>query len=154
MVSGSYPGTEGVLIAVATLLHPSRRDGHHDHRQRGGADRRTFSLHPCLVAGLARPTRTLCVSSSLAQPALRERPEIGWLFDVANDVGGAGMWALALAAVATAVVAVRDGGRRALPGGVLLVISSGYFAIAGLHIYWPRGVLTMLVMALAFGWVA
>jgi hypothetical protein len=51
-------------------------------------------------------------------------------------------------------VAVRDGGRRVLPGGVLLVASSGYFAIAGVHIYWPRGVLTMLVMALAFGWVA
>lgn len=83
-----------------------------------------------------------------------ERPEIGWLFDVANDVGGAGTWALALAAVATAVVAVRDGGGRVLPGGVLLVVSSGYFAIAGVHIYWPRGVLTMLVMALAFGWVA
>jgi hypothetical protein len=41
-----------------------------------------------------------------------------------------------------------------VPGGLLLVISSGYFAIAGVHIYWPRGVLTMLVMALAFGWVA
>ena len=83
-----------------------------------------------------------------------ERPEIGWLFGVANDVGGAGAWALAFAAVATAVVAVRDGGRRALPGGLLLVASSGYFAIAGVHIYWPRGVLTMLVMALAFCWVA
>ena len=61
---------------------------------------------------------------------------------------------MTLAAVATAVVAVRDGGRRVLPGGLLLVVSSGYFAIAGVHIYWPRGVLTMLVMALAFGWVA
>ncbi|MFL6046513.1 MAG: hypothetical protein ACJ72M_15535 [Propionibacteriaceae bacterium] len=58
------------------------------------------------------------------------------------------------AAVATAVVAVRDGGQRTLPGGLLLVISSAYFAIAGVHIYWPRGVLTMLAMALAFGWVA
>ena len=37
---------------------------------------------------------------------------------------------------------------------LLLVVSSGYFAIAGVHIYWPRGVLTMLVMALAFGWDA
>jgi hypothetical protein len=73
---------------------------------------------------------------------------------VANNVGDAGAWALALAAVATAVVAVRDGSRRALPGGLLLVISSGYFAISGVHIYWPRGVLTMLVMALTFGWVA
>jgi hypothetical protein len=36
-----------------------------------------------------------------------ERPEIDWRFDVANDVGGSGTWALALAAVATAVVALR-----------------------------------------------
>ena len=61
---------------------------------------------------------------------------------------------MALAAAATAVVAVRDGGRRVLPGAVLLVLSSGYFAAAGVHIYWPRGVLTMPVMAVAFGWVA
>ena len=83
-----------------------------------------------------------------------ERPEIDWLFGIANDVGGPGTWALAVAAVATGVVAVRDGGRRVLPGALLLVASSGYFAIAGVHIYWPRGVLTMLVMALAVGWVA
>jgi hypothetical protein len=82
-----------------------------------------------------------------------ERPEIGWLFGVANDVGGACV-GFGVAAVATAVVAVRDGGRRVLPDGLLLVIWSGYFAIAGVPIYWPRGVLTMLVMALAFGWVA
>jgi hypothetical protein len=36
-----------------------------------------------------------------------ERPEIDWRFDVANDVGGSGTWALALAAVATSVVALR-----------------------------------------------
>ena len=47
---------------------------------------------------------------------------------------------LALAAVATAVVAV--GGRRVLPGGLLLVVSSGCFVIAGFHICWPRRVLT------------
>jgi hypothetical protein len=83
-----------------------------------------------------------------------ERPEVDWLFDIANDVGGPGTWALTLAAAATAVVTVRDGGRRVLPGALLLVLSSGYFAAAGVHIYWPRGVLTMLVMAVAFGWVA
>jgi hypothetical protein len=34
------------------------------------------------------------------------------------------------------------------------MLSSGYFAAAGVHIYWPREVLTMLVMAVTFGWVA
>src|SRR5829696_4980057 len=37
-----------------------------------------------------------------------ERPEIDWLFDVANDVGGPGTWALALASIATAIVTVRE----------------------------------------------
>jgi hypothetical protein len=55
---------------------------------------------------------------------------------------GADALALALAAVATAVVAVRDGGRHVLPGGLVLVVSSGCFVIAGVHIYWPRRVLT------------
>ena len=86
--------------------------------------------------------------------SMSERPEIDWLFDVANDVGGPGTWALALAAVATAIVTVRAGGRRALFGALLLVVSSVYFALAGVHIYWPRGVLTMVAMAVAFGWLA
>lgn len=58
------------------------------------------------------------------------------------------------AAITTAVVAVRAGGRRVVFGALLLVVSSVCFAVAGVHIYWPRGVLTMLAMALAFGWLA
>jgi hypothetical protein len=50
-----------------------------------------------------------------------ERPEIGWLFGVR------GLWRWRRSR--PPVVAVRDGGRRVLPGGLLLVISSGYFAI-------------------------
>jgi hypothetical protein len=62
--------------------------------------------------------------------------------------------ALALAAIAPAIVTVRAGGRPALFGALLLVVSSVYFAIAGVHIYRPRGVFTMVAMAVAFGWLA
>src|SRR5215212_5755130 len=86
--------------------------------------------------------------------SISERPEIDWLFGIANDVGGPGTWALALAAIATAIVSVRAGGRPALFGALLLVGSSVYFALAGVHIYWPRGVFTMVAMAVAFGWLA
>ena len=41
--------------------------------------------------------------------SISERPEIDWLFDVANDVGGPGAWALALAAH-------RDGDRHCSSG--------------------------------------
>jgi hypothetical protein len=74
----------------------------------------------------------LAIRKSRDRLALRRR----------QDVRGADALALALAAVATAVVAVRDGGRRVLPGGLLLAVSSGCFVIAGVHIYWPRRVLT------------
>src|SRR5215212_690620 len=86
--------------------------------------------------------------------SMSERPEIDWMFDIANDVGGPGTSALALAAIATAIVTVRAGGRRAVFGALLLVVSSVYFAIAGVHIYWPRGVFTMVAMAVGFGWLA
>src|SRR5215216_7061874 len=86
--------------------------------------------------------------------SMSERPEIDWLFDIANDVGGPGTSALALAAIATAIVTVRAGGRRAVFGALLLVVSSVYFAFAGVHIYWPRGVFTMVAMAVAFGCLA
>jgi hypothetical protein len=39
------------------------RDGRRDHFERGGAGRRTFSLHTFLVAALARTARTLCFSA-------------------------------------------------------------------------------------------
>jgi hypothetical protein len=84
----------------------------------------------------------------------QERPEIGWLFGIGNDVGGLGAWAFAVAAVVTSWVLVRRAGRRALPGAVLLVAASVYFAGVGVHIYWPRGVLTMIALAVAFGWLA
>jgi hypothetical protein len=84
----------------------------------------------------------------------QERPEFGWLFDIGNDVGGLGAWAFAVAAVATSFVLVGRTGRRALPGAVLLVAASVYLAGAGVHIYWPRGVLTMIALAVAFGWLA
>ena len=83
---------------------------------------------------------------------MSERPEIDWLFDVASDGGGPGAWALALAAIATAIVTVRAAGRPALFGALLLVVSSVYFAFAGVHVYWPRGIFTMVAVAVAFGW--
>ena len=84
--------------------------------------------------------------------SMSERPEIVWLFDVASDGGGPGAWALALAAIATAIVTVRAAGRPALFGALLLVVSSVYFAFAGVHVYWPRGIFTMVAVAVAFGW--
>jgi hypothetical protein len=83
-----------------------------------------------------------------------ERPETGWLFQIGNDLGGLGAWSFAVAGIATSIVLVRSRGRRAVPGAVVLAAASVYFAAFGVHIYWPRGVLTMLALAIGFGWLA
>jgi hypothetical protein len=72
--------------------------------------------------------------------------EVDWLFTVGNDVGAVGVWCFVLAWAATArAVRVRVG-RRALPGAVVLVVGAVLFT-GGWHIYWPAGVVTMLVLA-------
>jgi hypothetical protein len=83
-----------------------------------------------------------------------ERPETAWLFGVGNDIGGLGAWSFSVASIATSIVLVRSQGRRAVPGAVVLAAASIYFAAFGVHIYWPRGVLTMLALAIGFGWLA
>ena len=102
------------------------------------------------IAGIGNGT----VMQRSGASSMSERPEVDWLFGIANQVGGPGTWALAVAAIATAVVAVQAGGRRVLFGAMLLIVSTLYFAVAGVHIYWPRGVFTVVAMAFAFGWLA
>ncbi|MGI8530476.1 MAG: hypothetical protein ACR2KO_13475 [Geodermatophilaceae bacterium] len=53
--------------------------------------------------------------------SVEERPEIGWLFGVGNDLGSTGAWAFLVASAATALLLLRRSGRRSLPGAVLLV---------------------------------
>lgn len=49
----------GVLMVVATLLHPVVK--RYDNRcQRAEAGRGAYGLHACLVTGAARPSQTLC----------------------------------------------------------------------------------------------
>lgn len=74
------------------------------------------------------------------------------LFDIGNDLGRIGAWSFLVACVATAIVAWLRSGRAALPGGLILVASSLSFLDS--HIYWPRGVVTMLGLAVGFGLLA
>jgi hypothetical protein len=72
--------------------------------------------------------------------------EVDRLITVGNDVGEIGVWCFVVACAATAVAVVVRVGRRALPGGVVLLIAGVLFT-GGWHIYWPAGVVTMLVLA-------
>lgn len=79
--------------------------------------------------------------------------EVDRLIMVGNDVGEIGVWCFVVACAATAVAVVVRVGRRALPGGVVLVIAGVLFT-GGWHIYWPAGVVTMLVLAAGLGLAA
>jgi hypothetical protein len=79
--------------------------------------------------------------------------EVDRLFGVANDLGGIGTWYFAAACAATALAVVLRVGRRALPGAAVLLVAGVLFT-GGWHIYWPAGVVTMLVLAVGLGLLA
>ncbi|MET8995712.1 hypothetical protein [Amycolatopsis sp. NPDC004169] len=72
-------------------------------------------------------------------------PVVGSLFEVGDLLGhlGAGCFLAASALVSAASIA--RAGRRAVPGGVVLLAASVSFLDS--HIFWPRGVVTMIGVA-------
>jgi hypothetical protein len=70
------------------------------------------------------------------------------LYDVADRLGRTGVYAFLLAVLAGTIALSARHGPRVLPGGVVL-LGAGYSFIDS-HIFWPRGVLTMLAMAAGF----
>jgi hypothetical protein len=70
------------------------------------------------------------------------------LYDTGDLLGHIGVYALILAIVATAVALFPRHGIRVLPGTAVLLISGWSFIDS--HIFWPRGVFTMLGFALGF----
>jgi hypothetical protein len=76
-------------------------------------------------------------------------PDASVLFSNGNQLASYGVSAYLAAAVIAAGVAVIRSGVAAVPGAVLVV--GGAISFLNSHIYWPRGVITML--ALAAGWM-
>jgi hypothetical protein len=89
-----------------------------------------------------------------AARGMQERTvEVDQLFTVGNDLGWIGVWCFLVASAATALAVVMRVGRRALPGAVVLLVAAVLFT-GGSHIYWPAGVVTMLVRAVGLGLLA
>jgi hypothetical protein len=78
--------------------------------------------------------------------------EVDALFSVGNVLGTVGGFCFLGACVATSVALVSHVGRAALPGAVVLVAAAVPFLDS--HIYWPVGVLDMIVLALGFALLA
>ncbi|NEA99606.1 hypothetical protein [Streptomyces sp. SID13726] len=72
----------------------------------------------------------------------------GQLFAMGDQLGRAGVYGLAVASLATCVVLWRRHGARVLPGASVLAVACWSFVDS--HIFWPRGVMTMIGFAVAF----
>ncbi|WP_329406213.1 hypothetical protein OG802_01070 [Streptomyces sp. NBC_00704] len=72
----------------------------------------------------------------------------GRLFATGDELGLTGVYGLAVASLACCAVLWRRHGVRVLPGAAVLLAACWSFADS--HIFWPRGVFTMLGFAAAF----
>jgi len=71
------------------------------------------------------------------------------LFARGDALGHAGVYALGVAALATCAVLLPRHGLRVLPGAGILLAACWSFVDS--HIFWPRGVFTMLGFAVGYG---
>ncbi|WP_416974171.1 hypothetical protein [Streptomyces sp. 4F14] len=72
----------------------------------------------------------------------------GRLFATGDALGRTGVYGLVVASLATCAVLWRRHGARVLPGAAVLLAACWSFVDS--HIFWPRGVITMLGFAVAF----
>ncbi|MGC0397893.1 hypothetical protein RKD27_000537 [Streptomyces sp. SAI-126] len=74
------------------------------------------------------------------------------LYHTGESLGQVGAYALLVAVVATAIALFPKHGARVIPGTVVLLVAGWSFTDS--HIFWPRGVWTMLGFALGFALLA
>ena len=72
------------------------------------------------------------------------------LFDGGDAFGRLGVYGFLAATLAMTFALWRRHGLLALPGGIVLLAAGWSFRDS--HIFWPRGVLTMLAIAVGFAW--
>jgi hypothetical protein len=95
------------------------------------------------VAGIAAGT----VAGQRGDPAELRRLVLA-LYDIGDLLGRAGVYALLIAVLAGTVALGARHGPRVFAGTAVLV--GGSYSFIDSHIFWPRGVLTMLAIAAGF----
>jgi hypothetical protein len=96
------------------------------------------------VAGIAAGTAWRHAPAGADQEKI-----VGPLYRLGDDLGEFGVRAFLVAVVATCVALYPRAGVRVLPGGLVLLGAGWSFVDS--HIFWPRGVLTMVAIAVGFG---
>ena len=103
----------------------------------------TFYTGLDAVAGIAAGT------AAMHAPPGDLGPVVLPLFAAGDELGRVGAYAFLVAVLATSVALYQGYGVRVLPGTLVLLVAG--YSFVDSHIFWPRGVFTMLGFAVGFG---
>ncbi|PPF68576.1 hypothetical protein C5E16_06855 [Clavibacter michiganensis] len=130
------------LLAIAPILLTRRHD------------RRLGILAVVLGFAYAVCYQALDILAGIAAGALKIEGGQGvtTMYALADGIVVAGVWSYVAVTVLASALVIRHAGLRALPGAVVAVIAAVSFVDS--HIFFPRGVITMLGLAVGWTWLA
>lgn len=130
------------LLAIAPILLTRRHD------------RRLGILAVVLGFAYAVCYQALDILAGIAAGALKMEGGQGvtTMYALADGIVVTGVWAYVAATVLASALVIRHAGLRALPGAAIAVIAAVSFVDS--HIFFPRGVVTMLGLAVGWTWLA
>ncbi|MDQ0745361.1 hypothetical protein QFZ62_002669 [Clavibacter sp. B3I6] len=130
------------LLAIAPILLTRRHD------------RRLGILAIALGFAYAVCYQALDILAGIAAGALKMQGGQGvtTMYALADGIVVTGVWAYVAATVLASALVIRHAGLRALPGAVIAVVAAVSFVDS--HIFPPRGVITMLGLAVGWTWLA
>ncbi|AJW80541.1 membrane protein [Clavibacter michiganensis subsp. insidiosus] len=130
------------LLAIAPILLTRRHD------------RRLGILAVVLGFAYAVCYQALDILAGIAAGALKLEGGQGvtTMYALADGIVVTGVWSYVAVTVLASALVIRHAGLRALPGAVIAVIAAVSFVDS--HIFFPRGVITMLGLAIGWTWLA
>ena len=130
------------LLAIAPVLLTRRHD------------RRLGVLAVVLGFVYAVCYQALDILAGIAAGALKLEGGQGvtTMYALADGIVVAGVWSYVAVTVLASALVIRHAGLRALPGAVIAVVAAVSFVDS--HIFFPRGVITMLGLAIGWTWLA
>jgi hypothetical protein len=130
------------LLAIAPILLTRRHD------------RRLGILAVVLGFAYAVCYQALDILAGIAAGALEMEGGQGviTMYALADGIVVTGVWAYVAATVLASALVIRHAGWRALPGAAIAVVAAVSFVDS--HIFFPRGVITMLGLAIGWTWLA
>jgi len=130
------------LLAIAPILLTRRHD------------RRLGILAVVLGFAYAVCYQALDILAGIAAGALQLEggQGVGTMYGLADQIVVTGVWSYVAATVLASALVIRHAGLRALPGAAIAVVATVSFVDS--HIFFPRGVITMLGLAVGWTWLA